>query len=601
MPRRPDAQSGGETDAKASAKHGAQFGDAVLRRTIERVPSLDPVKAQSVGAARVVGLVYESLLEYDYAKRPYELRGCLAEGLPEVSDDGQELTFRLRPGVFFGPDECFEDLRNSDRETPQKGEPDGPRQQAYNSKSGGGARVRELVAEDVVYSFKRLADAKVSTGSWWILSGRVAGLDAFHEASADMSRPTDYDAPVEGLRAEGPLVFKMRLTRPLPQLPWLLAMPCCAIVPREAVERYGQEEFGQREVGTGAFRLAAWRRNYRMSFERRPGRDTARDATPDLGDADGAVPVERLEFVVMDDASTRWMAFLAGMLDIEGAIPRDNLDSALAPDGSLAPALAARGIRLVRQPGLSTFYIGINMDDPVLGPNRKLRQALNAAYAFSEWAPLNPGLGVAATGPVPPNVEGRLETPFAYAENLDLAKKLLAEAGYPDGIDPATGHRLTLRIELGQTDQETRETTELMAAFYARIGIVLEASYNNWPAFLRKVRHREAQLFRVGWFADYPDAENFLQLFYGPNASPGPNRCNYANPAFDVLYEEALRERDPARRLDLYRQMQEMIRVDCPWVFLHHRCENALVHERVRNFQMHDFPYGMEKHYRLEK
>ena len=132
-----------------------------------------------------------------------------------------------------------------------------------------------------------------------------------------------------------------------------------------------------------------------------------------------------------------------------------------------------------------------------------------------------------------------------------------------------------------------------------RIGIVLEPSYNNWPAFLRKVGHREAQLFRVGWFADYPDAENFLQLFHGPNASPGPNRSNYTNPVFDELYREAVRESDPARRLDLYRRMQEIIREDCPWIFLHHRCETALVHDRLRNFRMHDFPYGMEKHYRL--
>ena len=556
------------------AAAAASGGSATLRRTIERVPSLDPALAQSVGAARAVGLVYEPLLEYDYAKRPYELRGCLAEGLPEVSEDGLELTFRLRPGVLFGPDACF-------------------------APEGAAPVARELTSEDVVYSFKRLADAKVSTGSWWVFDKRVAGLNAFHKASSDLSRPTDYDAPVEGLQTDGPRVFRLRLTQPMPQLTWLLALPTCSIVPREAVERYGNEEFGQHEVGTGAFRLVSWRRNYRMVFERRPGRDTARDATPDLGDADGAVPVGRIEFDVMDDASTRWMAFLAGFLDLEGSIPRDNLDSALAPDGSLSPELSARGIRLERQPGLSTFYIGFNMDDPVVGPNRKLRQALNAAYSFSAWEKLNPGLGIVATGPVPPNAEGRLDTPFAYAEDLENAKRLLAEAGYPGGVDHATGKRLTLRIDLGQTDQETRETTELMASFFARIGVALEASYNNWPAFLRKVGHREAQMFRVGWFADYPDAENFLQLFYGPNASPGPNRSNYSNPAFDALYEAAVRETDSARRLDLYRRMQETVREDCPWIFLHHRCETALVHDRLRNFRMHDFPYGMEKHYRL--
>ncbi len=549
-------------------------GAATLCRSIDRVSSLDPALAQSVGACRAVGLVYEPLLEYDYAARPYALRGCLAEGLPDVSPDGLELTFRLRPGVFFGPDACFA--------TP-----------------GSAPATREVTAADAVYSLKRLADAKVSSASWWVLSGLVEGLDAFHEASKNPDAPTDYDAPVTGLVAVSPKELRIRLTRPAPAFPWRLALPCCSLVPREAVECYGAEEFGLREVGSGPFRLVSWRRNYRMSFERRPGRDTSRDETPLLEPCGDAVPVERIEWLVIDDASTRWMAFLSGFLDIEGSIPRASLDSALLSDGSPAPALVERGIRIERQMGLTTFYIGINMDDPVLGSNRALRQALNAAYSFAAWDTLNPGQGTAAVSPVPPYADGALREPFPYADDIDLARRLLADAGYPGGIDPATGRRLALRIEIGQTDQETREATELMVALYARVGIVLEPSYNNWPAFLRKVSHRDAQLFRVGWFADYPDAENFLQLFYGPNASPGPNRCNYSNPAFDALYEEAVRENDNEKRLDLYRRMQEMLREDCPWVFLHHRSEMALVHDRVRNFRMHDFPYGAEKHYRL--
>lgn len=548
--------------------------DAVLRRNIERVPSLDPVQAQSVGASRAVALVYETLLEYDYAARPYRLRGCLAADLPEVSDNGLTLTFHLRPGILFGPDPCF------------------------GTNADGRPKSRELTANDVLYSLKRVADAKVGAGSWWILKGRIEGLDAFHAASAEAD--ADYDAPVTGLQAPDKRTVRLRLTHPVPQLLWCLAMPPTAVVPREAVEFYGLEEFGQREVGTGPFRLVSWRRNYRMSFERRPGRDTTRDATPDLGDAAGCVPVERIEWPVMDDASTRWMAFLSGALDMEGNIPRDNLDSVLAPDGTLRPDLAHRGIRLLRQSGMDTFYIGLNMDDPVLGPNKALRQALNAAFDFAAWAAVNPGKGTPCVGPVPANVEGRLDAPFPYAHNEEKAKALLAEAGYPNGIDPATGRRLTLTLDLGQTDQETRESAELMASFFDRIGIVLEPRFNNWPAFLTKVRNRQAQMFQVGWIADYPDAENFLQLFYGPNASPSCNRVNYVNPAFDALYEEASRTLDADARHALYRRMQEIIREDCPWVFLYHRTETLLVHDRVRNFRPHDFPYGMEKHYRLK-
>lgn len=546
---------------------------ATLSRTIDRVASLDPVHAQSAAAARTVALVYETLLEYDYLARPYRLRGGAATELPERSPDGRTLTFRLRPGISFGPADCF----GRDAE--------------------GRPRTRPLVAEDVVYSLKRLADTKLSTASYWILENRIVGLDAFRDASRT-PEPTDYDRPVEGLRAPDEHTLRIVLSGPAPQLLWGLAMPCTAIVPREAVEREGPR-FGQSEAGSGPFRLRTWRRNYRMLFERRPGRDIARDRTPQLPDATGARPIERLRFLVMDDPSTRWLAFLKGELDLEGEIPRENWDAVLTPAGELSPALARRGIRLHQQPGLDSFYIGFNMDDPLLGPNRKLRQALNAAFDFAAWESMNPGRMDPATGPVPPNVVGRLETPFAYGHDLDLARRLLAEAGYAGGIDPRTGRRLTLHLALGRTDQETRESTELLAAFWDRLGIVLEAEYYNWPTFLERVGRREAQLFRVGWLADYPDAENFLQLFHSRNASPGPNRANYANPAFDVLYARALETPDKDERLALYREMQALLREDCPWLFLYHRRNVALTQARLRNFRMHDFPYGMEKHWRL--
>lgn len=553
----------------------AWTGPVTLNRTIDRVASLDPIHAQAAAAARAVALAYETLVEYDYLARPYRLRAGLAEGLPQQSTDGLVWTFRLRPEVFFGPDPCFG--------TGPDGQP---------------AR-RNLTAHDVVYSFKRLADTQLASASYWILEGKVAGLDAFREASRG-SAPTDYDLPVEGLRALDDQTFQLTLRAPAPQLLWALAMPSAAIVPREAVEHYGPTRFGQLEVGSGPYRLVAWRRDYRMLFERRPGRDTDRDATPLLpgAEAPACVPFERIRLVVMDDPATRWLAFLSGELDLEGEIPRDNWSAVTNPDGSLAPTLVRRGIRMHAQPSLDCFYIGFNMDDPVVGRNRKLRQALNAAFDFPAWAALNPGRVEPATGPVPPHVAGRLESPFPYSHNPDLARRLLAEAGYPDGRDPRTGRRLVLRLELGRTDQETRESTELFAAFLDRLGIALDAHYNNWPAFLQKVGHREAQMFRVGWLADYPDAENFLQLFHSRNASPGPNRSNYSNPEFDALYGEALRVPDEATRLERYRAMQDILREDCPWIFLYHRRDVVLTQPRLRNFQMHDFPYGMEKHWR---
>ena len=216
-----------------------------------------------------------------------------------------------------------------------------------------------------------------------------------------------------------------------------------------------------------------------------------------------------------------------------------------------------------------------------------------------QWEKLNEGRVVSASGPLPPGVEGKLETPFAYAFDLEKAKALLAEAGYPGGIDPATGRRLTLTLDVGRTDQEVRENAELISAFMDRLGIVVALQYNNWPSFLRKVSRREAQLFLIGWMSDYPSALNFMQLFVGRNSSPGPNRANYANPVYDALYDEAERTTDLGKRMQCIVEMQEMVREDCPWIFLYHRRDNLLLNPSIRNLVMHDYPYGVEKHWRM--
>jgi ABC-type transport system substrate-binding protein len=206
---------------------------------------------------------------------------------------------------------------------------------------------------------------------------------------------------------------------------------------------------------------------------------------------------------------------------------------------------------------------------------------------------------VRANGPVPPGVAGRVEEPLPWSFDLALASNLLVQAGYPGGCDPRTGRRLRLIVDVGRTTQDTRESTELLAAFLDRIGVELRPEYQSWAAFLKKVSRRESQMFRVGWVGDYPDAENFLQLFYGRNVSPGPNRCNYTDAGFDRLYEASLATADDAERLRLYGRMQEIVRRDCPWMFLHFPRSHTLLQPRVANFRPHDFPYGMEKYLRV--
>ena len=522
---------------------------AVFRRSIERVASMDPLRSASVCDAAVVSLVYEAPLDVDYYARPYRLRPGLCE-LSTLSPDGLVYTFTVRPGSRFHPDPCFGAMA---------------------------AEGRPVTAHDIVYSLRRLGAKENASCGMWIMDG-VARVEARDERTVVVT-----------------------LKKPLHIFPWLMAMPNTVAVPQEAVARYGTS-FGGHPVGSGPYRLAEWWRNHRMVFTRadtwRGWRNAADCAAllPDGSPATGEI-FDRLEFLVIDDESTKWLMFLGGELDFLGGISNNNWDAVVGPNGELSADLAARGITLFGSSTLQVMYAGLNMDDPVL-KNRKLRQALNCAFDFPAWRRFYNDRLAPADGPVPPGVDGRIDDPFPYSFNLEKAKRLLSEAGYPDGIDPATGRRLVLTITLGRATQDAREQAELLASFYARIGIRLESKFMTWDAYLKAVNEGRVAIFFLGWVGDYPDAENFLQLFHSKNVSPGANHGNYRNPAYDAAYNAAMAALDATARNAAWRRAQEIIREDCPWIFLHYPKAYSLMRDRVQGYKPTDFPYCIEKHLR---
>ena len=509
------------------------------RRPLERVASMDPIHASAVYDSRAVSLVYEPLLEVDYEARPYRLKACACE-LPEVSSDRLVYTFRLRDGLRFQADPCF---------------PDG--------------KGRLATAEDVVYSLTRLRDPTNASSGMWTM---------------------DY---VKSVSTTDVQTVVITLKKPFHVFPWLMAMAYSAVVPHEAVEAYG-DKFGQHAVGTGPYRLAEWWRNYRMVFTRDVGwRGWAEVANP--------APYEKIEYVVVTDLSTQWLMFLGKELDCLGGVDRNNWDAVVGKDGKLVPALAAQGVRLLAAPTLQVMYGGMNMDDPLLGKNKKLRQALNCAFDAPAWKKFLNDRVEPADGPLPPGVEGRLETPFAYAFNVEKAKALLAEAGSPGGSDPKTGKRLVVPIALGRADQGAREEVELLQGFYDRVGIRLEPQFMTWAAYLKAVSDGHTTLFMLGWVGDYPDAENFLQLFHSKNCSPGANHGNYRNPEFDKCYDEAMAAATPEARQAAWTRAQEIVREDCPWIFLYFPKAYSIIWDHVGNYRLTDFPYGTEKYLRAGK
>ncbi len=556
--------------------------EQVLYGQTSRFKGFDPVKVSDVASSAMICRVYEGLLEYAYLDRPYHVQLMLAEAMPDVSEDGLTYTFRIRKGIFYQDDPCFP-----------------------------GGKGRELTAEDFVYSIKRIADPKNASSGYWAFNGRVIGLDEFR-ASSSGAVLTDYSAPVDGLRALDRYALQIRLKEPYPQLLWILAMHYTFAVPREAVEFYG-DGFINHPVGTGPYILETWNNNYRIEFVRNPkwaetgrielypstGTQEAREAGL-LNDAGKQIPfIDRIVQYVVDDPTTTWMMFLSGQFSYS-TISRDNWSAVITPGRDLVSEMKEQGVELLSSPTLYLSYIGFNLDDPVVGKNKKLRQALSCAFDPELLVQYYNGRVTPVYGPLPDPLAGFKSKPTAYSFNLGKAKQLLAEAGYPNGIDPATGRRLELTLELGDAAPDTRQSVELMVGMIDKIGIVLKASYNNWPAFLDKLDRRQAQIFKLGWVADYPDSENFLQLFYGPNASPGPNHSNYANPEINKLYEQ-LRTMLPGPEKDgLCEQMVNIVIEDCPWVFLYQPMDFAVTHNWFKNFSLHDFPYTMTKYRRVD-
>ncbi|MEO5968912.1 MAG: ABC transporter substrate-binding protein [Bdellovibrionia bacterium] len=543
----------------------------------EKLKGLDPIYTNDLYSGIQSSQAYETLLQYHYLKRPYELVPSLAQTLPTVSRDGLTYTFSLKKGVLFQDDPSFK----------------------LNEGKG-----REMTAEDVVYSFKRLADPKLSAPGWWVLDGKIVGLNAWRESVSNTVK-TDYSIPVEGLKALDRYTIQLKLLRKSAQFLYSLAMPFTGIVPREAVEFYDRE-FINHAVGTGPFRLSEYNPNSRIVWDRNPTYrkelypsegDSDDQALGYLEDAGKPLPMsDRIVVQVITEKQPMWLNFLAGKLDFAG-IPKDNFTSAITPKKELSPELAAKGIRLLKSAALDVTHGTFNLSDPLIGKNKFLRQAISMAFDEATFIDLFfNGRAIPAQGPIPPGVDGydaELENPYRKF-NLVKAKELLVKAGYPEGEGLPPLEYATI------SDSSARQQSEYFQKMMAGIGISLTVNSYSWPQFQEVIKNKKAQLWEYAWSLDYPDAENMFQLFYSKNVSPGSNDANYINPAFDRLYEKSSVLPAGPERTKTYGQMVKMLVEDCPWIFGAHRMSFVLIQPWLKNYKPNDFDHARYKYYRID-
>lgn len=529
----------------------------------EKIAGFDPINASDRYSGNECGKVYEGLFEFHPLKRPYELMPNLAESLPTVSADGLTYTFKIRKGVLFHDSPAF---------------PNG--------------KGRELKADDVIYSLKRLADPKLNAKGWWVIDDRLAGLNEWRAkyASADAA---NYAEEIEGLKKVDDFTVQMKLKKPFPQFLYALAMPYSFIVAKEAVEHYGKE-FLNYPVGTGAFILPKFEQTSMITYVRNPKfRDKfypsegeeGDDKLGLLADAGKKLPlVDKINVHIIVESQPKWLSFQKAKDDLL-EVKDVNIPQSINDNKDLRPEHKEKGIRLVMKPMLDVTYFAFNHEEKLF-QNKKLRQAMNLAFDRAGYNKMfHENTAFEAQGPVPPGLGGNrkeFKNPFTKYD-LDQAKKLLTEAGYPGGKG------LPTIVVQTRSDTIARQQVEFFEKSMEKIGINIDVGMNTWPELVNKVTKKQHQMYTMAWGADYPDAENFLGLLYCPNQSPGSNGANYCNPEFDAIYKTATIMQDSPERTAQYEKLNEMAALDVPWIFGFNRTDIYLAQAWLKNFKHMEF------------
>lgn len=562
--------------AGSSAVFAAADMNKQLRSYMETAETgFDPAQFSDHYSLEIIHAILEPLLGYDYLARPLKLTANTAIDLPQISEGGRTYIFKLKPGIYFAHDAAFK------------------------------GRKRELTAQDYVYSLKRLVDPNGKAPWDFMLKGKVIGLDE-KIAAAKKNGKFDYDSPVAGLEAVDRYTLKIRLIRPDYNLPYILAAPATGAVAREVVEHYGKD-IDAHPVGTGPYRLRSWQRQSRIILEANPdfrgvrytpSRD-AQGIPPDVAEELAGKTFPRIGVIdirIIESPQASWLSFLQGELDIH---PRVSAEFAriAAPAGVLDAKLAQRGVRYFHEPESDITYSQFNMDDPVVGGYTPERIALRRALAMSynqlkEISIIRNGMAVAAQSPIAPGVTGYdpnfKNTLVGYSPAR--AKALLDTFGYEDCDSDGWRERpgcLPLVITyLSSTGSASRDFNELMVKGATAIGIRLRIEQLLFSDLVKARGSGTYQMSGSAWGADYPDAENFMQLLYGPNSGPG-NESRFKLPEFDRLYLEIASMPDSAARNAKLQRMSRLVAAYGPWIFHAHRVRTHMAQSWVSGFKPH--------------
>lgn len=630
----------------------------------ERPKHLDPARSYSSNEAVFTAQVYEPPLQYHFLQRPYQLIPLTATEVPTphfYNSKGERLPrdarpqdiaysvydIHIQPGIRYQPHPAFA----QDEQGRPLYQQLGPQDIAQVRKLSDFAKTgtRELTAADYVYQIKRLAHPKLHSPILGLMGDYIVGLKEYAATLGKAAKKQaagngylDLDRyPLEGAQVLDRYTYRVKIRGKYPQFVYWLAMPFFGPVPAEAERFYSQTGLAERNitldwypVGTGPYMLAVNDPNQRMVLQRNPNFHGERypsqgepgdESAGLLGDAGKPLPlVDTVVFSLEKENVPYWNKFLQGYFDASG-ISSDSFDQAVqfgaGGEATLTDDMRTKGINLVTAVATSIHYMGFNMLDPVVGGNseraRKLRQAVSIAIDYEEYISIfRNGRGIPAQGPIPPGIFGYVEgkggvDPAVYnwadgkaqRKPIEDARKLLAEAGYPNGVDEKNGKPLVLYFDTAASGPDSKALLDWHIKQLQKINIQLVIRSSDYNRFQDKMAKGSAQIFEWGWNADYPDPENFLFLLYGPNkkvGKEGENAANYENPEFDQLFEQ-MKDMDngPARQAVIDR-MLAIVWQDAPWVWGFHPKDFSLQHAWVYNVKPNLMANNTTKYRRVD-
>lgn len=551
----------------------------VLRVAFEiEETGFDPIKVTDDYSNRVVQQTNEALLTYDYLARPARLAPLTAEALPEISDNGKTYVFHVRKGVFFHPDPAFKGKR------------------------------RELSAEDYAYSIKRLMDPKNRSPWRFVVDGKIIGLDELSK-QAEKSGRYDYDAKVPGLEIVDRYTLRVRLKDTDYNFAYITAMPALSAMAREVIEAY-PEDTNAHPIGTGPYILTSWVRKSKMVLEANPeyrerywdfeGSDDPRDKAAVAAMKGKRIPqIGRVEISIISEEQSRWLAFQNGQIDF---VDRFGSFAPIAfPDNKLAPDFAAKGISWDRSVEAEMTYYFFNMEDRVFGGYDKEKIALRRAIIMSydtqeEIRVIRKSQATALNMPVPPGVVGN-DPKYRSVIKYDpvLANKLLDQFGYKKGADGYRALPDGSPLVLALTSEPTavsREYDELWKKSLDVIGVRFDAKKSPFSDNIKAAEACQLAMWGSAWHADYPDGENFMQLFYGPNTHQSNHAC-YRSASFDKFYDQMRVMPSSPERDRLFLMMSRQLEVDGVMKLGSARYRNVLVYPQVKGLRWHPIVNGI--------